>query len=126
MSDTNIYEEGILISGTKRIEDLYPLNKLTGKEEILVDNGDPDNTYKATIDTLLGYIAKQINSGTIPEDVFKSSNIVVIPEGEEIPIGSRSEDTFYLNITNSEDIYLSTSISRLVVSPNMGLKIIND
>ena len=112
------------ILGTKRITEMNPLPKLTGKEEVLIDNGN--DTYRVTVDTLLGYIANQINKGTIPSiPTEANTNIVVIPEGESIPTDSRVEGTYYIEIQSTSDMHLILS-SRVRVSPNMGLKLIND
>ena len=42
--------ESTVIAGNKRITELQTLAKLTGKEEVLIDNGD--ETYKITVDSL--------------------------------------------------------------------------
>lgn len=118
MSESNV------IIGNKRISELNPLGKLTGKEEIIIDNGD--ETHKVTIDSLLGYIANQINSGTFPPSILDSTNIIVIPEGEDIPISSRKEGNFYFKVKSSDEINLNGGITgRIAVSPNMGLKVIS-
>ena len=124
MADT--YNNAVLVSGTKRINELNFLSKLNGSEELLIDNGG-DDTYKITVDTLLGYIAHQINEGTIPQSVYESTNIVVIDEGENIPIESRVDGTYYLRVCNVESANISAGLSKNIrISPNMGLKLIND
>lgn len=112
------------ILGNKRITELKTLGKLSGTEEVILDNGD--ETYKITVDSLLGYIAKQINSGTIPPSVFASSTIIEIPEGESIPVESREDGNYYINIQDSRDVAANTLYGRIRVSPNMGLKIVSD
>lgn len=52
-------QEPISALKNKRITELTTLQKITGLEEILLDNGD--STYKTTIDALLGYIVQKIN-----------------------------------------------------------------
>ena len=47
---------------TKQIHELNPLAKLSGKEELLIDNGE--GTLRVTVDTMLGYIRDQINAST--------------------------------------------------------------
>ena len=112
------------ILGAKRITELNPLYKLQGKEQVLIDNGV--DTYKVTVDTLLGYIANQINAGNIPSTPTEAAtNIVVIKEGESIPVDSRLDGTFYLEIQGSRTMNRTLS-SRIRVSPNMGLKLVND
>ena len=60
MADT--LQNVVQVQGTKRITEMetYP-NALTGKEEILIDDGV--YTYKITIDALIGYIVDKINNG---------------------------------------------------------------
>lgn len=120
------YKEAVLVSGTKRISELNLLNKLDGLEEMLIDNGS-DDTYKITVDTLLGYIAHRINEGTIPPSVYESTNIIEIAKGENIPIPSRVEGNYYLRICDVLDAHVSAGLNKNIrVSPNMGLKLIND
>ena len=122
----DVYNEAVLVSGTKRITELYQLNKLTGSEEILIDNGG-DDTYKVTVDTLLGYIANRINQGTIPPSVYESTNIIVIEKGENIPIPSRVEGNFYLRVCDVKEAHVSAGLNKNIrVSPNMALKLINE
>ena len=117
--------ESTVIAGNKRITELQTLAKLTGEEEVLIDNGD--ETYKITVDSLLGYIANQINAGTYPPSVTDTTNIIVIPEGESMPTSERIEGNFYLRVTDSTTASIVGGLtSRIRVSPNMGLKVIND
>lgn len=117
--------ENVIVTGTKRIIELQTLAKLTGKEEVLIDNGD--ETYKITVDSLLGYIANQINAGTYPPSVTDTTNIIVIPEGADMPVSERVEGNFYIKITDTVDASIVGGLtSRIRVSPNMGLKVIND
>ena len=117
--------ESVTVVGTKRITELNTLAKLTGKEEVLIDNGD--ETYKITVDSLLGYIANQINAGTYPPSVTDTSDIIVIPEGEDMTVSERIEGNFYLKISSTTGASIAGGLtSRIRVSPNMGLKIIND
>lgn len=113
------------IIGSKNISELDPLYKIQGTEEILIDNGE--FTMKTTVDTMLGYIAKQINSGTIPDTVFSSCNIIEMPEGEYIPITSRKDGNFYLRECDSTQAQFNAGLpSSITVSPNMGLRIVED
>lgn len=116
--------EFITIDGCKRITELHALNKLTGKEEVLIDNGE--NTYKVTVDSLLGYIASQINAGNYPTSITESTNIIVIPEDDTIPFTERDEDSFYLNVNSTTLPGVVASLNnRVRVSPNMGLKVVD-
>lgn len=117
--------DSVAVVGTKRITELNTLAKLTGKEEVLIDNGD--ETYKITVDSLLGYIANQINAGTYPPSVTDTTDIIVIPEGEDIPVSERVKGNFYLKVTGTTEASVVGGLtSRIRVSPNMGLKVIND
>lgn len=110
---------------SKRITELQALNKLTGREEILVDNGD--TTLRVTVDSLLGYIANQINAGDYPEQMTNASAVVVIDEGEELPAISRIDGNVYYRVVSTKEAKLNAGLtSRIKVSPNMGLKIIAD
>lgn len=112
-------------NGTKRIQELVTLNKLTGKEEMLIDNGE--ETLKVTVDSLLGYIAKSINAGQYPSSVTESSAVVVIPEGENLPAASRVEGNIYYRVCSTKEANLSAGYStRIKVSPNMGLRLVAD
>lgn len=111
------------ILGNKRITELDPLPKLTGKELMLIDDGN--DSLKVTVDTLLGYIAKEINSGTIGDDVFSSCNIIEIPENEDIPIVSRLDGNYYLRTVSTDRPQISAAVGSVIrVSPNMALKIV--
>ena len=115
---------------TKQIHELNPLAKLSGKEELLIDNGE--GTLNVTVDTMLGYIRDQINAstgggggGTIPES---ATVIHVINKGDpDIPVESRPEGHFYIKVTDVKDAQLASGLPRVIrVSPNMGLRIIDD
>lgn len=109
----------------KQIHELDALNKITGKEEMLIDNGE--YSFRVTVDSLLGYIAKQINAGTLPEEMLNSTSIEEIPEGEELPASARKEGNYYLRVCSHSDAKHNAGLSNnIVVSPNMGLRIISD
>lgn len=111
--------------GNKRITELDSLHKLSGSELMLIDNGRI--TMKVTVDTLLGYIAKEINKGTINTDIFNSSNIIEMEIGEDIPIDSRVDGNKYLRTCSTYEAQITAGIdTTIVVSPNMALKIIED
>lgn len=114
--------------GNRRITELDPLYKLTGKELMLVDYVDENApTMKVTVDTLLGYIADQINKGTLPEDIYTSCNIIEIPIGTDIPVASRVDGYAYLRTCELHEAQIAAGIdSTIVVSPNMALKIVED
>ena len=115
---------------TKQIHELNPLAKLSGKELLLIDNGE--GTLNVTVDTMLGYIRDQINAstgggggGTIPES---ATVIHVINKGDpDIPVESRPEGHFYIKVTDVKDAQLASGLPRVIrVSPNMRLRIIDD
>lgn len=115
---------------TKQIHELNPLAKLSGKEELLIDDGN--GTLRVTVDTMLGYIRDQINASTgggggqpAPAE---SSAIHVIQKGEpDIPVESRPEGHYYIKVVDAIEAQLSTGLPRVIrVSPNMGLRLITD
>lgn len=117
--------QNIDIYGVKEINELTQLNKLNGKEEMLIDNGEV--TLKVTVDTLLGYIRDQINSGTYNGSRTLDSGIIFIPEGESIPSESRYANHFYVNVVEAQDAHLTSGLPTIVkVSPNMALRMIID
>lgn len=119
---------------TKQIHELYPLQKLNGKEEVLIDNGEV--TLRVTVDTLLGYIRDQIHMslGGDPStgggaDTTGPSGpcIHVMEEGGVLPIESRLPGHYYLRICDVVDAKLAAGLYRLIrVSPNMGLRLVED
>lgn len=112
----------VSVINSKQISELKELAKLSGKEVMLIDNGN-NNTKKVTVDTLLGYIRDQILSGG--STTSTGTSIEIIPEGEELDPESRKEGQFYLNVLSEKDIIESTLIpTSIVVSPSMGLKIV--
>lgn len=114
-----------IILGNKRITELDPLNKLSGKELLLIDSGNEEPSMKITVDTLLGYIAKQINAGTMPDDMYNSCSIIDIPIGEDIPVASRVDGNFYLRTCSIHEAQINAGIpSTIIVSPNMALRIV--
>lgn len=123
MADTNYVD----IYGTKQIHELTQLNKLNGKEEMLIDDGEV--TLRVTVDTLLGYIRDQINlslgNGT---GSGAGTTIHFIDEGEEnTPVASREKGHYYIRVVKGTEAHLSTGLPRLIrVSPNMGLRMIVD
>lgn len=123
MADTT---SAVVINGTKRINELTALNKISGKEEVIVDDGNL--SYRVSVDSLMGYIANQINSGTFdPSTIQTSSGIVVIPETETLPAESRVAGNMYLNVISSTEAKVTAGTTqRIKVSPNMGLKIVAD
>lgn len=113
------------IMGNKRITELSQLNKLSGKELMLIDNGEL--SMKITVDTLLGYIAKEINKGTIHEGMFNSCNIIEMDIDEDIPVASRVDGNKYLRTCRTYEAQIAAGIdTTIVVSPNMGLRIVED
>lgn len=118
---------------TKQIHELNPLAKLNGKEEILIDDGN--GTLRVTVDTLLGYIRDQINASTgggtgggSSTEQASTIHVIRMDEGEEnVPVESRPEGHFYIKVTDAVEAQISSGLPRLIrVSPNMGLRIIDD
>lgn len=113
---------------TKQIHELNPLAKLSGKEELLIDDGN--GTLRVTVDTMLGYIRDKINAsgGSSQPAPAESSVIHVIQKDEpDIPIESRPEGHYYIKVVDAIEAQLSTGLPRVIrVSPNMGLRLITD
>ena len=113
---------------TKQIHELNPLAKLSGKEELLIDDGN--GTLRVTFDTMLGYIRDKINAsgGSSQPAPAESSVIHVIQKDEpDIPIESRPEGHYYIKVVDAIEAQLSTGLPRVIrVSPNMGLRLITD
>lgn len=113
------------ITGNRRITELDQLNKLTGKELMLIDNGEV--SMKVTVDSLLGYIAKEINAGTFHEGMFSSCNITEMDIDEDIPVASRVDGNKYLRTCRTYEAQIAAGIdTTIIVSPNMGLRIVED
>ena len=117
---------------TKQIHELNPLAKLTGKEELLIDDGN--GTLRVTVDTMLGYIRDQINAsaggegGTGGAEQASTIHVIRMDQGEEnVPVESRPAGHFYIKVVDSIEAQLSSGLPRIIrVSPNMGLRIIDD
>lgn len=117
---------------TKQIHELNPLAKLTGKEELLIDDGN--GTLRVTVDTMLGYIRDQINAsaggegGTGGGEQASTIHVIRMDQGEEnVPVESRPAGHFYIKVVDSIEAQLSSGLPRIIrVSPNMGLRIIDD
>ncbi len=113
---------------TKQINELVELASLKGSEYMLIDNGSV--TLKVTVDSLLGYIANQVNSGgggsSTPGTSSNGIHFIGVDE-EDIPIESRTAGDFYIRAVSAEDIRLgSDTPSVLNVSPNMRIKIVEE
>ena len=109
----------------KRITELQSLGKINGKEMMLIDNGE--DTFKVTVYSLLGYIAKEINAGTFPEGGLGggASSIIMIPIGEDIPVSSRVDGNYYFRMCDITEARINAGIPMSIrVSPNMGLHIV--
>lgn len=114
------------IYGVKQIHELNQLNKLNGKEELLIDNGEV--TLRVTVDTMLGYIRDQINGSTGGGSSSPGTTIHFINEGEpNIPKESRKKGHYYIRVVKGRSAHLSTGLPRLIrISPNMGLRMITE
>lgn len=116
---------------SKSIDDLQELGKLNGTEKTIISIDD--DTKKVSIDTIVGYaanmVAQAMSGNTAP--VMMTSNfgssggncIVVINEGEEIPINLRTPGTFYFERTHQSSIRTKINVpTSVVVSGTLGLK----
>lgn len=63
----------------------------------------------------------QITRDEFDRIVSRKVEIVVIAEGEDIPINARQTNSWYLKVTDKQSIGVADTVK---VSPNMGLKII--
>lgn len=117
----------ILDLNAKTIDELQELDKLTGREMTIVSvNGN--ESKKVPIDAIVGYTASRIN-GISPSAISNGTtdsnggSIVIIPEGEEIPISQRTPNTFYLEQTKQTSIRTKVNVpTSVVVSKSLGLK----
>ena len=99
----------------KDLVELKDLSKLSGNEIMLIETPDGSNSYKTTVNTLLGFMATQLYSvlhnNQAPEWLFNAQQIVVIPEGEQSEV--REEGNFYLKVKDDiiiEVLNFSSSI----------------
>ena len=118
------------ITGTYETKQIHELNavgngKLTGKELLLIDLNNGNETMNVTVDTLLGYIRDQINNstGTPTPPTGGGTSIHLIPEDEDVPIDTRDKGHYYIKIVDSKEAQISTGLPRVIkVSPNMSLR----
>lgn len=116
---------------SKTIDELQELGKLTGSEKtiISIDN----DTKKVAIDTIVGYaanlIAQQMGNESTPMAVFSvrgssgGNCIIVVPEGEKIPINLRTPGTIYFETTKQTSIRTQINVpTSVVVSSTLGLR----
>lgn len=114
----------------KTIDDLQEVGKLTGSEKTIISIDD--DTKKVSIDTIVGYAANlvaQSFSGSATPMMLSvgtssyGSGIVVIEEGEEIPINLRTPGTIYFERTKQSSIRTKINVpTSVVVSGTLGLK----
>lgn len=116
----------------KSIDDLQEVGKLTGTEKTIISI--ENDTKKVSIDTIVGYAANlvaQSMSGAQVAPVmmapsFGSSSgncIIVIQEGEEIPVNLRIPGTIYFERTHQSSIRTKINVpTSVVVSGNLALK----
>lgn len=112
---------------TKQIHELTELTKLSGREEVLVDNGEV--TMRVSVDTLLGYIRNQINGNSSAGTSTSTggSGIHFLDVGEDLPAESRITDNFYIRAVSVTDAQIASGLPRTIkVSPNMQLQIVSD
>lgn len=108
----------------------------------MITNGgdyDPDVTYEKLTMVMYDnstYITLKIVTGVIPSDdkvnyalmargysTEDKINLVVIPDGEDIPVAERKANTWYLKVTDQQTI--SSGDETITVSPNMGIKVLH-
>ena len=111
---------------TKQIHELTELTKLTGREEVIVDNGEV--TTRVSVDTLLGYIRDQINGNSSSgSSSGGNTGIHFLDVGENLPAQSRIKDHFYIRAVSVTDAQIASGLPRTIkVSPNMQLKMVSD
>ena len=111
----------------KTIDELQELGKLTGSEMTIVSQNGTESK-KVSIDTIIGYAASMIKNipstiATIPTGSKNGGSIIVIPEGEEIPVPQRTPNTFYLEQTKQTSIRTKVNVpTSVTVSKTLGLK----
>lgn len=94
-------EDIMNLLSTKQIHELESLDRVSGKENILIDNGKV--TYKITTDALLGYFINRF-VGNVDEDIDvtalnAASCIHIIKPGQDIPVAQRVKGHFYLKLS---------------------------
>ena len=94
-------EDIMNLLSTKQIHELESLDRVSGKENILIDNGKV--TYKITTDALLGYFINRF-VGNVDEDIDvtalnAASCIHIIKPGQDIPVSQRVKGHFYLRLS---------------------------
>ena len=111
---------------TKQIHELTSMAKITGREELLIDDGE--QSYRVTVDTLLGYIRNTINgNGGGSSSAGGGTTIHMINIGDpNIPVESRPEGHYYIRVVNTVEAQLNSGLPRLIkVSPNMQLRMVD-
>ena len=114
----------------KTIDDLRELAKLTGLEKTIVSF--EEDTRKVSIDTIIGYAASILANNSTPMlmSVSKPATasyagqcLVVVPEGEEIPITERATGCFYLEKVKQSSIRTKVNVpTSVTVSSTLGLR----
>lgn len=116
---------------SKTIDELQELGKLSGSEKTIISTNN--DTKKVSIDTIVGYaanlIAQQMGGQSVSTTsliVTNHSNakcIVVIPEGESIPISQRTPGTIYFEKEKQTSIRTKINVpTSIVVSGTLGLR----
>ena len=112
---------------SKLIDELQELGKLSGIEMTVVSNGE--QTRKVSIDTIIGYAASILSNQAVPATMSLKNNstsggcIVLVPEGEEIPVIQRTPGCFYLEETKQTSIRTKINMPTTVkVGSSLGLR----
>lgn len=103
----------------KDIHELEDVSSLSGKEEIIVDDGEV--TRKMSLDALLGFFTQRISGDTSDSidvgSLATASCIHVIPYGEDIPVERRIKGHYYIQIASNED---NTTVSSALFQDSNG------
>lgn len=89
---------------TSQIHELDLLSSMSGREEILIDDGE--HTFRVSIDAILGYFTSRFlgnDNDTIDITALNSASCIhIIKPGEEIPEVERIPGHFYIRLTKQE------------------------
>lgn len=127
-----ITEAGVFARDPDEGEILYAYLDLSDDPQYIYAEGEAISKFaEITLNVLIGEI-QSVTAIISPNALVRKSefeaamegktNIVVIPEDEDIPVDERKPHTWYLKVTDRQTISGGETIT---VSPNMGLKILN-
>lgn len=127
-----ITEAGVFARDPDEGEILYAYLDLADDPQYIYAEGEAISKFaEITLNVLIGEI-QSITAIISPNSLVRKSefdaamegksNIIVIPEDEDIPVEDREPKTWYLKVTDQQTVGGGDEIK---VSPNMGLKILN-